>query len=214
MSHTLHRRGNRKALEHDYILFMMTSKKYTRGPGFRDKMHHFEEICARHNPVNMGDAENGNIITNGIEGLLAKPAPPGFQALFDNEKDFTEALQEVVDYDCGISVVFSGLFDRLFECCKKTGIEHPNCLAQSLGVIGATETMPDPLLVDMTTMCGHGQVSVGMIRSYVIRIKRGEMTINEAATELARPCNCGVFNITRAERLLEEYCTQVVVFDK
>jgi hypothetical protein len=35
-------------------------------------------------------------------------------------------------------------------------------------------------------------------------IKEGTLTIREAAEELAKPCQCGIFNPNRAEAMLEE----------
>ena len=94
------------------------------------------------------------------------------------------ALKEVVDFDCGLSVDMSGLFDELFECCKRAGIDHPNCLEQSLGVMGKTEMLPDSTVFDISVMCGHGQISEGMIDLYVEKIKAGEKIYDHDAVRI------------------------------
>ena len=51
-------------------------------------------------------------------------------------------------------------------------------------------------------MCGHALVSKNLIRHLVEEIKKGEITPADAAVELSRLCECGVFNPVRAESLL------------
>ena len=53
-------------------------------------------------------------------------------------------------------------------------------------------------------MCGHGMVAFNLVRKMIEDIKTGRRTVKDAAEELAKPCQCGVFNPGRAEALLEE----------
>jgi len=39
----------------------------------------------------------------------------------------------------------------------------------------------------------------------VRQIKKGKKSLEEAGLELAKPCQCGVFNPKRAEALLENF---------
>lgn len=64
--------------------------------------------------------------------------------------------------------------------------------------------MPDRLTLELATMCGHGMVAFGLVQKLCHLVKEGRRTPAEAARSLARFCTCGVFNVTRAERLLVE----------
>ena len=53
-------------------------------------------------------------------------------------------------------------------------------------------------------MCGHGMVAKGLVREMVKQVKARKMTAAEAVMELTKPCQCGVFNPKRAEKLIED----------
>lgn len=50
----------------------------------------------------------------------------------------------------------------------------------------------------ITALCGHSMISPAMIDHHVEKIKKGEITPEEAGKKLAKPCPCGIFNIPRA----------------
>ena len=52
-------------------------------------------------------------------------------------------------------------------------------------------------------MCGHGMVSVNLIKKAVEKVKNGKLTSEKAAENLFKPCMCGIFNPHRAAKLLE-----------
>lgn len=56
----------------------------------------------------------------------------------------------------------------------------------------------------MNSLCGHGLVSFNLIKKIVDEVKTERMTPQEGAYQLAKPCECGAFNPTRAKHLLEE----------
>jgi hypothetical protein len=55
-------------------------------------------------------------------------------------------------------------------------------------------------------MCGHGMLSANFTRKMVDWVKENRRTPEEAARYMARFCTCGVFNISRAERIIKETC--------
>jgi hypothetical protein len=73
-----------------------------------------------------------------------------------------------------------------------------------MGTYGSLEKLPDPNFREITTMCGHGLVSPGLVKYMLIKIKAGRISYEEAGIELAKPCICGVFNQKRAEEILRE----------
>jgi len=99
-----------------------------------------------------------------------------------------------------ISIVLSGLFDDVRECCRRTGSREHTFL-HSLGFFGKVENLPSEEELELLTMCGHGLISANRIRDMVEKIKKG-LTPRDAARHIARPCVCGIVNCKRAERAL------------
>ena len=59
MTHTLHRRGSKSDLAHDYVVLAMAARGVNRD-GAAPKLARALEIFAAHNPVNFGNvARNG-----------------------------------------------------------------------------------------------------------------------------------------------------------
>ena len=54
-----------------------------------------------------------------------------------------------------------------------------------------------------TTMCGHAMISAGLVKQIRKAVVDGKMPPEKAAKILAKPCYCGIFNITRAEEMLQ-----------
>ena len=60
MTNTLHRYGKADSFNDDYIIFAIPSK----GKNDEDcipKLKEFLKICARHNPVNLGNGQRGKL---------------------------------------------------------------------------------------------------------------------------------------------------------
>ena len=53
-------------------------------------------------------------------------------------------------------------------------------------------------------MCGHGMVSANFAKKMLDRVREGRMEPPEAACCMAKFCVCGVFNTTRAMRILNK----------
>ena len=75
----------------------------------------------------------------------------------------------------------------------------------SLGTFGKKELLPsDEKVLEITTMCGHHCTSPQSVEHYADQIKSGKLTLEKAVEKLAKPCVCGIFNKSRATKLLEE----------
>jgi hypothetical protein len=96
----------------------------------------------------------------------------------------------------------SGLFDRVKQCAHQAGLKV-HTVNTSLGRWGATDKLPDTGIMQFQSMCGHGMVSVNLILDTIERVKKGEMTLDEAGERLFRPCQCGIFNTDRAKKMLQ-----------
>ncbi len=101
-----------------------------------------------------------------------------------------------------MSVVVSGLIDRVFPLAERIGI-YPHTVNMSLGVFGPHEHLPNRDTIEIMTMCGHDMVTHGCIEKAIREVRKGKRTAQEAAQDLARSCSCGAFNLERAARILE-----------
>jgi hypothetical protein len=208
MTHTLHRSGTRESLNGDYVFLYMPAfgiNNKDSGP----KLREFLEIAQRHNPVNMGNAFYGNRFAKGLDNVMDNIKKDGgvVHAVFDNEADAAGMLKDAKEADLGLSLVVSGLFDRVQGMCQKNGI-HRHAATYSLGVWGKTEKLPPEETLGVVTMCGHGMISAARVNSMAEDIKAGRKSAQDAAKELARQCDCGVFNPSRAAKLLAAMATK------
>jgi len=110
------------------------------------------------------------------------------------------ALKEA---DLGLSVNISTSIDGAEQCCHAAGIPR-HSVGYSLGFEGRTENLPDAKVMMLSTMCGHGMVSHSLAKKMIDWVKEGRRTPAQAASYLTRFCSCGVFNPSRAQRLLED----------
>jgi hypothetical protein len=203
MSHTLHRRGSEQSFKQDFVLFAMAAKGVNE-VGSNQKLKTFLEIVRACGPVNMGDMKTGNRFIVSPETVVDNAQDTSIvHGVFDDREKFIRAMKAVKDADLGISVIVTGLLDDVRECCRETDLKPHTC-ETSLGIWGQKERLPDEDVLRLSTMCGHGQVPFNLIKKAIEEIKSGRRTTREAAEGLAKPCQCGVFNTTRAAAVLEE----------
>ena len=60
----------------------------------------------------------------------------------------------------------------------------------------------------LSTMCGHGMISHSLSKKMIDWVKEGRRTPEQAVSYLARFCSCGVFNPSRAKRILQDALTK------
>jgi len=199
MTHTLHRQGNEENLSNDFPMLCIAAQGFNT-EGSRPKLQEFLRIALRHNPINLGEMKYGNMYSHSAEQVVEN-ASGIVHALFDNEAAVVAFMNDLKEADLGLSVVISGLFSTVRKCAQKAGLT-PHTIEYSLGVWGNTARLPEPEVLQVTTMCGHGMLSSNLVRSLIEDIKSGAKTADTAARELARSCCCGIFNTTRASQLL------------
>ena len=203
MTHTLHRRGSVEDLHEDYVVLILTVPKVNRESG-EEKMRQIWEVFSHYEKdlCNFGNHDpnrDGEELYNMED--LKKAKSRIAHAVFKDRDTLKACLKELKDRDFGISVVVSGLYDEVGEICTEVGLS-PHTVNQSLGVHGCTENLPDETILEIHTMCGHAMVAPNLIRYVISEIQGGNMTVEKAAKELSRMCDCGIFNTDRAEKLL------------
>ncbi len=201
MTNTLHRRGTPEDLRKDFVVFATPSQSIS--PELPEKMRRFTEIVLKHNPVNVGKIENmamRRVDPRRIdEEMRDKMA---LTATCDTVEAVSSIVAELKEADLGIPINISGLLEEVSECCRKAGLTRHSA-EQSLGVMGNIDRLPPREIVEINTMCGHGMVSFNLIKKVVEEMKLERITPEQGAYHLAKPCECGAFNPTRARQMLE-----------
>ena len=205
MSHTLHRFGPPETFLKDFPFISRPAMKFN-DQGAAPKMRRVMEICLDHEPVNWGSLTTKQNLMLGFdrEDLLSKTEDNSpAMGCFDDRQKVVEVLKQLKEEDLGMSVVITGLRDTVEDICREAGVV-PHSADLALGIFGATEKLFDDETLCFTTMCGHAMISAGLVKQIRRSVKEGRLSPDEGARLLARPCYCGIFNITRARELLEE----------
>ena len=203
MTHTLHREGSYDSLKNDFIVLQMPGQKRTM-KGSAENNRTFIRLAVKNNAVNYNHETIGARYT--IENALARLTSEladggGVHAVFRTPADLTSFLCDLKEADMGYSVVVSGLMSEVGKCCHDAGLKR-HTVNLSLGIHGKTEKLLPDDVREVTTMCGHGMVTGGLVMQAVESIAKKGMPPRLAAERLATLCPCGVFNPVRAEELL------------
>jgi len=219
MTNTLHRYGPAASFKDDYVVFAICS----RGKNDKDalpKLKQFLQMAIPFKPVNLGDARHGGCLrpsdqmspfnhwnrdmTPDLEKVVrGLDAPTTVAAVFDNRVAAIDFLNKVKEADLGMSINISTSVENAEACCHEVGIPR-HSVGYSLGFEGKTDKLPNTQTMMLSTMCGHGMVSHSLAKKMIDWVKEGRRTPEEAVTYLARFCSCGVFNPSRAKRVLED----------
>lgn len=182
MTHSNHRRGSYANLSNDYVIMFVPGRIME---DLVARVEQFVNICRWHRPVN-------------------QDYPMGWYAyVYDSKEKVTGVLKDLVDADLGLSVVVSGLFNEVEECCCAAGT-FPHTVNHSLGFWGKVDKLPHERILEFTTMCGHGLISSNLVYHLAKKVQRHAMSIGDAAQEMGRPCFCNIFNPVRTEELLRK----------
>jgi len=218
MTHSNHRRGSRESLMGDWVVFMAGGGRGV-DPANRAK---FTEILLKHNPVGLSTSDletrrrfryvkgwdsskdSGIHKSASLEEVKACKTLSGGSAVFANFEDVRAVIREIVEADLGASVVVSGIFDKVHEALKEAG-KDPHTVNMSAETFGRVDLLPEPKVLEITTMCGHHMVSSNLVKYLAEEVKKKRMTAEAAAVEMAKQCTCNFFNVERAKKLLTEY---------
>lgn len=219
MTNTLHRYGNADSFRDDYVVFAIAC----RGKNDQEalpRLRKFLEMAIPFGPVNLGDARHGGSLRPSREmnptAHWNRDLEPDFDAVvrgldhittvaavFDDRTKAEAFVAKVRVADLGLSINISTSVGGADQCCHAAGI-HRHSVGYSLGFEGKTEKLPNSQTLSLMTMCGHGMVSANLAKKMVDWVKEGRRTPEQAATYMQRFCSCGVFNPSRAVRILED----------
>jgi len=210
MTHTLHRQGSCQDLKNDFPVLAMVARQFDivdeqAKQRTLQKLQAIFDLLWRYQPTNIGSLYIPGTKMHGMSGpqMRAGLRPNGFVGcVFSDRDSLRDALRELKERDFGISIVVSGLTDEVFAICDEVGLT-PHTVDLSLGVWGKQELLPKAELMEITTMCGHAMTSTGLVLDMIRQVRAGQLTAEQAARELAKPCVCGIFNQKRAADLIQ-----------
>ena len=219
MTNTLHRYGDAESFRDDYVIFAIPSRG-KNDQGSVPKLKRFLEMAVQFRPVNLGDAIHGSALRPSrgmhptahwrrdispdfravIDGV---DAPTTVAAVFDDRVRAEEFLKALKAADLGLCINISTSIDGAEQCCH-AACQPRHSVGYSLGFEGKTEKLPNTQVLMLTTMCGHGMISHSLAKKMIDWVKEGRRTPEQAVTYMARFCSCGVYNPSRAKRILED----------
>ena len=180
MTHTLHRQGTEENLANDYLVLPYGGGQ---SPDSRAKRDRFIQICLQHEPVNKNSICAFRIY------------------VFDKKEKVDSVLRELAEAELGISIVVSGLYDRVKNSCLQAGLK-PHTINYSLGFWGNPARIPEKRIFELSSMCGHSLVSPSLALDMAKRVAKG-YSATTAAEKMAKNCLCEIFNSKRGAELLE-----------
>ena len=219
MTNTLHRFGDAASFRDDYVIFAIASRGKNE-QGALEKLREFLKLAVQFGPVNLGDARHGGAlrpcrsmtptshwgrddkrdfqaVIDGLDHITT------VAAVFDDRTKAEDFLKAVKERDFGLSIHISTSVEGADQCCHAAGLAR-HSVGYSLGFEGKTEHLPNSQVLMLSTMCGHGMVANSLAKKMIDWVKEGRRTPEQAANYLTRFCSCGVFNPSRAKRILEE----------
>ncbi len=205
MTHSLHREGSVDSLERDYTVFIYPARGYNY-KGCATKVRHLVEIVYQVGPANM-------IATTLRENMYSGVRPEEVLdsirdgcrvfTVFNSREKIRELLVKFKEADEGISIVVSGLIDRVRDIAAEVGL-NPHTINLSLGIHGGTHRLPPADVRQFTTMCGHAMVAPKLVEEVIGKIKTAKLDSWQGSLVLAKPCACGIYNPHRSQEMLEE----------
>ena len=221
MTNTLHRFGTADSFVDDFVIIAIPTKgkkaTWDPLPGLKKVL----QIALEYHPVNIGDALNGGGYRPtrhkwAIEHFNHRKPKPDFQtvidgitkpttfaAIFDNADNAKAFVKRIKEEDLGLSINISSSLQNALDCADYAGIKR-HSVGYSLGFEGMKDNIPNRHVMMLSTMCGHGMISQAFAKKMVDWVKEDRATPDEAVAAMGRFCSCGIFNPTRAKRIMAE----------
>jgi hypothetical protein len=202
MTHSLHRCGNENSLRRDYVL-LCTPAKGVNHQGAAEKLIRILDMIMEVGPSNIGFYGHGSLLSNiSIDKVKSTFHDNSrVRCCFDDKEKLKEVLKRIKNADLGLSITVSGLMTQIKEISNELELK-PHTVNISCGVFGRVDQLPSKEVMEISTLCGHGMISFGLVKRVMKRLLEGKLSLNQAIQELGEPCTCGIFNPTRAQEIL------------
>jgi hypothetical protein len=205
MTHSLHREGPLDLLNQEYVVFIYPARGLNYD-GSGPKVRRLMEMLYTQGPANMLVTTLRKNLYSGIpqeEILNSIKDGAKIYCVFTDREKIRETLARIMEMDEGISIMVSGVIDRVQDVAAELGLK-PHTINLSLGIHGRTDRLPPADIRQFTTMCGHGMVSPHLVRDVLRRVKTGKIDLWEGSLIIAAPCSCGIVNPYRSVEMLKE----------
>jgi hypothetical protein len=205
MTHSLHREGSNESLDKDYVVFIYPARGYNY-KGCAPKVRRLVEVVYQVGPANMIATTLRKNMYSGVQpDDVLNSIEEGCRVftVFNSRKKLKELLSTFKAADEGISIVVSGLIDRVREIGAEVGLD-PHTINLSLGIHGGTEHLPSAEIREFTTMCGHAMIAPKLVEDIIRQVKTGKIDTWNGSLALAKPCACGIYNPYRSQELLDK----------
>ena len=157
----------------------------------------------KYQPVNISGEIGGIYTGHTFDEIVENLSDQSYaSAVYTDAGTLEKVLKELKAADLGMSVVVSGVFNKVFEAAHRAGLK-PHTVNMSLGIFGPADLLADEDLLEITTMCGHDMINPRRAEKAVTRVSKGKTSPERAAEKLACSCTCGVFNVHRAADIIQ-----------
>lgn len=207
MTHTLHRQQPSFSTRcKDYAVINIAAQGIN-AKGAKEKLKKIFKILLNSNPVNASNDSIGGILSGfDTDYILSKFEDNStVEGAFSSREALVSFLKKLKKEKLGISAVVTGNIKEVFASVHEVGLQ-PHTVHMSLGIFGNKKLLPSKNILSITTMCGHGMISTDYAEDIIRRIRKGVISSQEGALEMAKFCTCGVFNVVKAIEILDEIC--------
>lgn len=203
MTHSLHRSGDIESQKEDYVWFMYQTKG-VNDVNIKPKALEFIAVAEAVGSENWGDVKSGPKLRYSIEEIKDRLSDKSrLRGIFTKKRQVVDFLRQIKAKSLGMSVIITGVLSEVIPACEEAGVK-PHSINYSLGVWGKKDNLPDDTTLSVTTMCGHHMIPPKFVQHVMKRVKKGKITEEEGAKELAEFCYCGIFNHIRCANILKK----------
>lgn len=220
MTNTLHRFGPAESFVDDYIIIAIPAKGKNKGDPM-PALKRFLELGIEYGAASIGDAINGGSMRPTrnkwwLQHFFSRSDKPNFKrvvetitkpttyaTVFDDKEKAEAFVERIRQEDFGLSINISSSLENAQGCCTKAKLAR-HSLGYSLGFEGMADNIPNRDVVMLSTMCGHGMIAQAFAKKMIDWVKEDRYSPDEAVAALGRFCSCGIFNPTRAKRIIED----------
>jgi hypothetical protein len=202
MTHSLHRCGDKKSLQEDFVVLTFGHTKKPTGaisssktllknkiPGLYDKIKNIYKAT--------GIAKAIRIIKNiKFKNELTGPF------VLSSPKELYKILRKMKRKKSGRSVVVSGVVEDVTNALARMDL-YPHTVQYSLGYFGKLDLLPNNETLELTTMCGHHMISPQLVENLLSAVRKKKLTGKEATEAMSKLCVCGIFNQERALKIID-----------
>ena len=203
MTHSLHRSGHIESQKKDFNWFMYQTKN-VNDKNIREKALEFIAVAEEEQSENWGDVKTGPVTQFSSEYIKERISDKSrIRGVFTKRGQVVNFLKKIKAKELGQSVVITGVLSEVLPACQEAGVKV-HSINYSLGVWGKKDNLPDDHTLSITTMCGHHMLPPKYVEYVQNRVDKGQISVEEAAKDLARFCYCGIFNQVRCAEILKE----------